>query len=532
MNCRKCNRRPCQCKISTTTTNCSTGYCAPTVVPPAICNPGSNRPTPPKITIEDLLKLIESKCDKETCQLLQYEIGLLYLLLELERPGAIPPGTNPPGNGGGGVVVPPVHHKKFQLIANMVDTLHGGELKDKYPSAQLLKDELLSLWQCMYNKQQHHGDWDKNFTYRDVLKLDGDNKCLTDGGIDPAPDKLKVITPVDVGSTVFNTIDGKRCLFESLVDNNIVEPTKLSVLQGKWMNYCDLKQVIDCVLPRKIITDCKEACDDTNKDGVSEGKTLCERVTVVEDCTICTVVDTNSVDLTKKALAGGIGNSIKADVKIDPNKQNLLSVGPKGLLATTSGLPVGAVTMVNSIDGTIDVPFDDHPDYSALDGNPADKDRWDFYEFGHTSVTLDPSDYEYLKTVGEPLVVTFNASVGYYIKNSKVSAITQIYPYQWGTVLYVDGKRKKTAGDMYSCNRTGESTGLSDNYSLTIHTTGKPLKITTGYVVSNGGDNNGADATRGATFAYDMASFTVFFSAGDNSKLHPVKEPGFTVPKP
>ena len=522
MNCRKCNRRPCQCKISTTTTNCSTGYCAPTVVPPTICAPGSSRPTPPKITIEDLLKLIESKCDKETCQLLQYEIELLYLLLELERP-TLPPGTNPPG---GGVVVPPVHHKKFQLIVNMVDTLQGGKLKDKYPSAQLLKDELLSLWQCMYNKQQHHGEWDKNFTYRDVVKLGEESKCLTDGGIDPAPDKLKVITPVDVGSTVFNTIDGKRCLFESLVDNNIVEPTKLSVLDGLWMNYCDLKEVIDCVLPRTKITDCKDACDDVNKDGVKEGTKLCARVTHIEDCTICKVVDTRTVDITKVKISGGAGNGIKADVILDPNPRNLLTVNSKGLLATSDGLPVGAVTMVSEISGSIDVQLNTHPDYKV---DSTSSSSWWYYEFGHESVVLKAKDYDYLKTVGEKIVLTFNASVGYYIGNSKSNASEQVNPYQWGTVLYVDNKRVKSAGDMYSCNRLGDSSGLADNGSLTLTTTGHDIKITVGYVAAIS-DRNDPASKAGATFSYDMASFTVSFAAGDNARLIPFKENGFNVP--
>ena len=103
----------------------------------------------------------------------------------------------------------------------------------------------------MYDKQQHHGMWKDNFTTRDVIPTE--DMCLLDGEED-APKTIKVITPVDVGSTVFNIIEGKKCLFESLVDNNITEPTKLSVLEGKWINYCDIKAVIDCVLPRKIIT--------------------------------------------------------------------------------------------------------------------------------------------------------------------------------------------------------------------------------------------------------------------------------------
>jgi len=281
---------------------------------------------PATITIEDLLKLIESKCDRDICKLLSYEMGLLYLLLELERPvNPVDPG---PG-GGGGTIIPPVHHKKFQLIKNMVDNLQGGKLKDHYPSAQLLKDELLKLWQCLSNKLQHHGEWKDNWTYRTVETIKG-SSCLLEHGKDPSPEKIKVITPVDVGSTVFNTIEGKKCLFESLVDNNTTEPSKLSVLEGKWMNYCDLKTVIDCIIPRVKITDCKDACDDPNHDGVLEGRPLCE-------CVICTVVDTNTVNLTKTKLPKskdnplGQGNSIKADVIISKQPGNGIVAKPDGI---------------------------------------------------------------------------------------------------------------------------------------------------------------------------------------------------------
>jgi len=413
MNCRKCNRRPCQCKISTTTTNCSTNYCAPTVVPPTICAPGSSRPTPPKITIEDLLKLIESKCDKEICQLLQYEIELLYLLLELERP-TLPPGTNPPG-----VIVPPVHHKKFQLIANMVDTLQGGKLKDKYPSAQLLKDELLSLWQCMYNKQQHHGDWSTNFTYRDVIQFGDDKKCLLDGGKDSAPDKIKVITPVDAGSTVFNMVNGKRCLFESLVDNNTTEPTKLSVLDGKWINFCDLKAVIDCVLPRTKAS-CKDACDPANPDGVIEGKTLCERVNCV----------TNVV------------NAIK-------------------------GIPTGAVTFVSGITGEFTMVLDGHP-YKSEKG-------FDIYKFLCSKKIFTVKDYPALGNPGLEIILSLNASMMY--RHDDKGDGTKGNGTQWGTIINVDGVEKKHAGEGYALNRTNENSTVADNGSVSVWTTGKDLEV-------------------------------------------------------
>ena len=487
-------------------------------------------PNTPTITIESLLKLIEAKCDKETCRQLQFELDLLYGLLQIPKPkypAVFPPSTPPgmipkvpPVNGGSGPL-PPL---AFQLISNMVESLNGN-IKNKYPSAELLKQQLTALWKCVYDKQQHHGEWKDNFTYRDVNS--SDSKCLLDGSKDYAPSKIKVVTPVDVGSTVFNTVDGKNCLFESLVDNNTVEPTKLSVLEGLWMNYCDIKDVINCVLPRRIITDCHENCDDPNHDGVFEDEKLC-------DCVICKVVDTYSVDLTKTKLPKGIGNSIKADVRLDPNSKNLLSITPQGLLATATPqvaeqLPVGAVTMISKVSGSVDVPLNDTPDYKDINV-PAGTSKWYYYEFGHESILLKASDYALLKKTGEKVVVTFNASVGYYIGNSKSSASEQVNPYQWGTVLYVDGKRVKSAGDMYSCNRLGDSSGLADNGSLTITTTGHDIKITVGYVAAV--STADPSTMTGATFSYDMASFTVSFAAGDNGNLVPFKETNFPVPAP
>ncbi len=252
------NKAKCDCH-----TECKVpGKC----IPPTV---GRKKPSAPTVTIQGLLDLIEEKCDKETCKILQAEIELLYILLGLEdeRIDGLPkPGTKPK----------PKPELAFQLIKNMVDSLKG-DLKGKYPSAELLKQQIQALWKCMYNKQEHHGDWKDNFTLRTVTP-ETDDLCALDGEVDTAPKTIKVITPVDVGSTVFNTIDGRRCLFESLVDNNTVEPTKLSVLQGKWINYCDIKDAIDCVLPRHIATDCHEACDDPNKDGVIEEKTLCQQL--------------------------------------------------------------------------------------------------------------------------------------------------------------------------------------------------------------------------------------------------------------
>ena len=249
-NC-NCNYVPCQCHT--------------TCVTPVVCvpSPPSNKPKPPTISVEGLLKLIAAKCDNTMCEIIQEEVALLYTMLGLD-------GSKPtPGQ--------PLPGVAFQLITNMVESL-AGDLKDKYPSANLLKAQLKALWECVYTKQQHHGEWKNNYTVRGLVA--SDDLCALDG--EDAPTSFHVITPVDVGSTVFHTINGRRCLFESLIDNNVEAPSKLGVLEGKWINYCDIVDTINCVLPRKKLTDCKLACDDPDNDGVIEEKTMCERMLAVE----------------------------------------------------------------------------------------------------------------------------------------------------------------------------------------------------------------------------------------------------------
>jgi hypothetical protein len=187
-------------------------------------------------------------------------------------------GKKPGSPGDGGDKPTPLPDMAFQLIENMVDSLKG-DLTDKYPSAELMKTQIKALWDCLADKQTHHGMWKDNFVTRSIV--DEDNMCLLDGE-DHLPKTTTFVIPVDVGSTVFHVIEGRKCLFESLVDNNTTEPSKASVLEGKWMNYCDIKDVIDCVLPRALVDNCEQVCDDSNKDGVIEGKTICERLEAIE----------------------------------------------------------------------------------------------------------------------------------------------------------------------------------------------------------------------------------------------------------
>jgi len=304
-----------------------------------------------------------------------------------------------------------------------------------------------------------------------------------------------------------------------LVDNNIVEPSMASVLDGKWINYCDIKEVIDCVLPRVKITDCKQACDDPNGDGVHEGKSLC-------DCVVCDVVDTNTVDLTKTKLLPskdnplGRGNSIKADVIIDPKAGNIITANANGLYAKVTpvvndGLPAGAVTFVDTISGTFSISVDGNPTYSGPDDPNISWDPVDFYEFLPREKTFKVSDYPYLGVAGNKLVLSMNASIGYFTNFNDSTTLRTVNPYQWGTAIYVDGARKFTsASDAYALNKSGHNSGLSDNGSLKVTTTGNDLVVKFVYVLTA---SRGDPAYKvGDSLEVDMGSATISFSADDS----------------
>jgi hypothetical protein len=403
-----------------------------------------------------------------------------------------------PGDGPSKPKPPVLPGVAFQLISNMVSSL-SGDLKDKYPSAELLKIQLKALWECLYDKQQHHGMWKDNFTIRTVEREE-DDKCLLDGEVDPAPKTIKVITPVDVGSTVFNMIEGKKCLFESLVDNNTTEPTKLSVLQGKWINYCDVKDVIDCVLPRKIITDCHDKCDDPNHDGVHEDPTLCE-------CTICKVVDTYSIDLTKTKLPG-TGNSIKADLIHQNTSCIKLAVDSKGLKADAVISPKAGNKLTCTPDGlfvakpvppffaTAHVRNDSVKKIQIGSSNVA---------FGNVSITIDPVDYPIFATAGNKVSVAI-----VYTWDGCVTGVSG--DPRWSIVVALDGHVIKPHDSlMAGIDGTGSNQVYTDTYAFTLTTTGHPMTISV----------NSEGNVVGGTGLYEPDVTTAVFTlgSGDSTKI-------------
>ena len=425
-----CGRNPCQCH-----TVC--------VTPPVCIPPVPSRPPLATITIEELLKLIESKCDKATCEYLKEEIDKLNELLGVDP-------TNPD--------TPDI---AFQLVSNMVESLEG-DLTDRYPSAELLKTQLQSLWKCMYDKHQHHGEWVDNYVVRDVNKEEDEN-CLIDGDPNSIPDTIKVIVPVDVGSTVFHTIDGRRCLYESLIDNNTEEPSALGVLEGKWLNYCDVQDVISCVLPRRKVEDCTETCDDPNNDGVIEEATLCERVTKVEEC-----------------------------------------------CKNQTGLPAGAVTFVSQVEGEFTLVHDRD---SAITHKRIDNADWYWYKTLCSTKTFSKDDYAYLKTTGKDIILSNNATAAYRLIVTNSSSIG---PHQWDTRITVNGNVVKDFGDMYACNVDGKYHSVADTSSSTVQTNNEDLVVDFCYGILFIEKDDGTWAVVGDEFKTDMASSTILFNAGGN----------------
>ncbi len=455
-------------------------------------SPLTTAPSYPTVTVENLLSLIEHKCDKATCDLVQHEIDHIYAVLNILKPTTLPdPDKDKKPGITTGVVITP---SAFQLIANMTESLQG-DLTDKYPSATLLKTELMKLWQCLYNKQQHHGTWDTNFVVRDLLHPE-DEECLIDG--DPASigNQLKVIVPVDVGSTVFHTIDGRRCLFESLVDNNITEPSKMAVLDGLWLNYCDIKDAIDCVLPREKLVDCTTACLDLNGDGVVEYPTLCERVTAIESNT-------------DKYIDKFEYNSVSNAYEVTLNDGTKLTANAN----TALDLPAGAITFANGINGTFNIKHDGNPtwtaDYVDTNGVVIAARAIGFYEFLSNTKTFDPADYPYLAVAGRKLVISGVASIGYYT-NFANKAVSAGMATQWDTQVTVDGVKRKAVGDSYALNTSGYSSGLADNFSFTIITTGNPIVIDFCYVLVV---NTTSGVAIGDILAVDMSAATLTFAA-------------------
>jgi len=203
--------RGCGCGMSTCYVCNPSDRCG-TVTPPVdvpVDTPVNPPATSPKITLEDLLKLIDSKCDQTECDEIKEILG---------------------GNNG-----VEIEGNKIQTFVDVLDE----DLIEKYPSAKLLKDELLLLWKCTYNRQKHHGKWEDN-TVKSTLTSES-GKCLLEGN---NPVVVDTRIGVDAGDTVHSGFEVVRnqvtgtfdpvldvsgepvpVLWTSLVDNNITEPS-------------------------------------------------------------------------------------------------------------------------------------------------------------------------------------------------------------------------------------------------------------------------------------------------------------------
>jgi len=194
---------------------------APTCVTPAPVCP----PTSEVTTLNDILALIATKGSAELSSSNQAAIASLVAEVKTLQEQV--------GDG-----EESIDHSKYQLISNMINEL-DGDLDGKYPSAALLKEGLISLWQCVNTKNKHYGLWSENTVMQNITP---DAGCLiVDNDVPPTQ---KVQVPIGIGDTVIGA-DG--CIYESLQENNTCEPTVESVYEGAYRSNCLEREILDRV---------------------------------------------------------------------------------------------------------------------------------------------------------------------------------------------------------------------------------------------------------------------------------------------
>lgn len=122
------------------------------------------------------------------------------------------------------------------------------------------------------------GKWEDAYAPTDIV----DGVCIPKG----ADTRTRI--PINKGDVV----EHNGCNYMSLVDKNTSEPTDKTVYEGKWVNLCEVPDVFNCVLGKKV--DVTQA-----GDPVVFGKNICERVAYLEEQT-----DNVVVSVTKDADTG------------------------------------------------------------------------------------------------------------------------------------------------------------------------------------------------------------------------------------
>lgn len=415
----------------------------------------------------------------------------------------------------------------YQLVANMVSSL-DGDLTDKYPSALLLLGELQKLWECIYTRHKHYGEWTSNVVTQTVI--DSNDNCLVEG--ENSVDILSQVK-IDVGDTV--THNGS--VWESLCEDNDTEP----VVGDCWLNLSTLAiptvEEIDCNMVGFLQFDTcaeMEAYTGTDDCPLLDGQL---GVTTDNDCfelykfvvgTTVTPIDVDNCDFqvgsvvstTSKWVNYLYCNGVEPrltdleecceDRIAKDNEQDGRLDAIDGTLASQTGLPVGAITFVSTVSGT----------YSqVVDGNYTDTtgviagSAWtpvDNYEFLDATKTFTKVDYPYLATVGKKVHIELMAAIGYFVDMVSNTIVKSVQPYQWGTRVYINGALvHSSASDGYALNKSGHNSGLADSASFEFITNNTDMEVRFVYVLTAGTNATGYNI--GDSLEVDMGVATISF---------------------
>ncbi len=386
----------------------------------------------------------------------------------------------------------------YQLISNMVDTLKG-DLTGKYPSALLLLDELKKLWECVYTRHKHYGEWSANVVTQTII--DNNDNCLTEG-----ENSVAVLSQVkiDIGDTV--THNGS--VWMSLCNDNDTEP----LIGNCWLDLGSISAVLEGVkdlaaCPSVGLLEFDNCADMEAYTGTAECPLRNNQlaVTVEGDCFelykfVQNVTTTplagedcdnyvgSVVSTTSKWVNYLYCNEIETRLTVVEtcctdatgrlNGLESCCADVKGRLTVVEGfnaLPSGAQDFDNVISGTLTVPATPTTAPDLTDGNGGD-----YYYFNSKTVTFTTTEYPILAEVGHILVIEGITTQSSYMDIADTTSAPNVTGliHQWDTVADCNGVSLKTFSDLWCTNTSGAFSGNTDIWTSEFTTDGTNISIT------------------------------------------------------
>ena len=222
----------------------------------------------------------------------------------------------------------------------------------------------------------------------------------------------------------------------------------------------------------------------------------------------------SSSDLVKYININNMQINESKDTMVAPTLtlDRILAGGNKSLITkeyvdnAVFGLPVGAVSFFDTIRGVYTISASGTPDYSFDDQG----ETINIYEFNTHETTFTVTDYEYLATPGQDIILTFSAGIGYFM-DCDSPVYKKISPYQYDATLEVDGFMVKQVGDSYGLNNSGWNSYAATKYTAKILTTGNDIVLRIAHVFRVNIDHLDYDAND--TLNVDHGFATISFNA-------------------